>query len=273
MTSLVGDYGIELIKVNPGSFLMGSDFDVVATITQKVMLADTTWASEASVEWPQHHVNISQGFYISKFPITNKIYMEVIADNLLTGAVDNPALLSWQQIESFLQKLNSKDNQFCYRLPTEAEWEYCCKAETGYEFLNSNSPSEHDKIIVNGDFIPELDSCFRPVGSSGENKWGIYDMLGNVPEWCSDFYDPDYYLNSPETDPENTTVSDCRVMRGASYYFRDYDYPVPYRSTARYPIDCSENDGLNEAQIDESDEDDDTRELAGLRLIATEKQE
>ncbi|RLB69392.1 MAG: hypothetical protein DRH03_08540, partial [Deltaproteobacteria bacterium] len=165
--------------------------------------------------------------------------------------------------------------QFYFRLPTEAEWEYCCKAGTGYEFLTSDNYDENEEALVNGDDFQDLEEFFESVGSSGRNKWGIYDMLGNVPEWCSDYFDGDYYLDSPATDPENTTtVSEARVIKGApSYYCVNY-YPVPCRSSARHFI-CIDNDPDKEAlssEFEEDDEDESNCNLAGLRLIATRKQ-
>jgi len=269
MSNLTSEHGIELIKIEPGSFLMGSDFDVVAGIMQKLMIVDLSWEPEISVEWPQHQVEISREFYISKYPVTNAIYRETMNDDSNNRDKDKPALLHWQQVEKFLQKLNDLDNQFYFRLPTEAEWEYCCKAGTGYEFLISDDHDDNEEFIAVGEDYQELEDLCKTVGSSGKNKWDVCDMLGNVPEWCSDYYDPDYYLDSPATDPENILVSAVRVMKGApSFDFTD-DYSVPYRSSARHPIIYT-----NENREDEDFEPEDEEyycNRAGLRLVAIKK--
>ena len=269
MSNLTNNHGIELIKIEPGSFLMGSDFDVVAGILQKLMLVDLSWENEVSVEWPQHPVEISQQFYISRYPVTNKIFRNVIPNNTTTEVENKPALLTWNQVELFLRELNSQDNQFHFRLPTEAEWEYCCKAGTGYEFLNSDDHDDNERFMVTGEDYQELEDFCKTVGSSGKNDWGICDMLGNVPEWCSDYFDPDYYLDSPTTNPENTAISALRVMRGAPGFDFIDNYSVPYRSSARHPITCSNEN--REGEDFEYDDEEYYCNRAGLRLIATKE--
>ena len=270
MINLTSEHGIELIKIKPGSFLMGSDFDALATLMQRIMMNNQSWESWSSLEWPQHPVKISQGFHISKYPVTNRIYRTIMSDDTTTGSEEKPVLLNWQQVESFLQRLNTQGDQFCFRLPTEAEWEYCCKSGTGYEFLKSDDHDNNEKYIVTGDDLKELDDVYKTIGSSGKNRWGICDMLGNVPEWCSDYFDPDYYLNSPTTDPENTTISEIKVMRGAPYFYGTGAYPIPYRSSARYPINITTENPEDETQTCDCEEEYDCPG-AGLRLIATSK--
>ncbi|MBN2706854.1 MAG: formylglycine-generating enzyme family protein [Deltaproteobacteria bacterium] len=272
MTDLVSDFGIELVKIEPGSFMMGSDFDTLATIMQKIMMADTTWAAEASGEWPRHPVTISRGFYLARFPVTNKILRAVMPEESVAGIDQHPALFSWERVESFLRAINAKSRDLNYRLPTEAEWEYCCKAGTGFEFLHGNDHDDHEGLIVDGTFMPEIESYFKAVGSSGKNGWGIFDMLGNVPEWCSDYYDPDYYLHSPAIDPVNRILSESRVTRGGSLYFNE-GYPAPYRASARCYIDCCEDLDPGRDEDDEFEEEYQFLEQAALRLIASEKQE
>ncbi len=107
-----------------------------------------------------------------------------------------------------------------YRLPTEAEWEYACRAgsTTVYHFGNSGSGGNyaHRGTSVYGVGSNKL-SRTTTVGSYKPNNWGIYDMHGNVAEWCSDWYDKSYYANSPATDPTGPPTGDHRVLRGGSW--------------------------------------------------------
>jgi formylglycine-generating enzyme required for sulfatase activity len=117
--------------------------------------------------------------------------------------------VSWDDVQEFINKLNAKNDGFNYRLPTEAEWEYACRAGT------------------TGDYAGNLDSMAwygsnsgsktHLVGQKQPNAFGLYDMHGNVWEWCQDWYDANYYKNSPSTDPKNTSTGSGRVLRGGGW--------------------------------------------------------
>ncbi|OQX07133.1 MAG: Sulphatase-modifying factor protein, partial [Desulfobacteraceae bacterium IS3] len=132
-----------------------------------------------------------------------------------TRPVDN---VSWEDAQAFIGELNKKERTKRYRLPTEAEWEYAARAgsDTAYHFGD------------NPDLLPEYGWCetnsggeTHPVGLLKPNAWGLYDIHGNVWEWCQDWYDKKYYAVSPATDPAGPSSGEFHVFRGGSWYSSD----------------------------------------------------
>ena len=125
-----------------------------------------------------------------------------------------------------------KSREFCgYRLPTEAEWEYACRAGTGGLYGGDDDPESLVRIANVADAsykkVTRRATCIRgddgyaytaPVGSFEPNAWHLYDMIGNVWEWCDDWYDAKFYQSSPKEDPHNTAMASHRVFRGGSWY-------------------------------------------------------
>ena len=103
-----------------------------------------------------------------------------------------------------------------YRLPTEAEWEYACRAGTKTAYSFGNSPSQLKSYAW---FEDNAAGKPHPVGQKRPNPWGLYDMHGNVWEWCNDFYKVDYYPESPEQDPKGPEAGDTKVVRGGAWKF------------------------------------------------------
>jgi formylglycine-generating enzyme required for sulfatase activity len=129
--------------------------------------------------------------------------------------------VSWNDASAFCAKLTERERAagrlpagYEYRLPTEAEWEYAARggaASKGYTYAGSNNVDEvawYDKNSGN---------ATHPVGKLKANEVGLYDMSGNVWEWCLDWYDGEYYGRSPNTDPANTSAASYRVFRGGSW--------------------------------------------------------
>lgn len=180
----------------------------------------------------QHEVEISKDFYIGVFEVTQVQYQVVMKTNpsyFKKGAKGERFLkgqdprklpvenVSWEDAVEFCKRLNEleKGAPFTYRLPTEAEWEYVCRAGTttavfsGNEFTAENFAT-HTQI----GYPPNLQIEKQPmlespkiVGSFVANPWGIYDMNGNVWEWVSDWYDPEYYKSSPKVDPQGPVLA------------------------------------------------------------------
>ncbi len=240
-------YGInfELVKCPAGKFLMGSPTDEIGRFKNE----------------PQHEVIIKKEFYIGKFPITQAQYETVITYNPSESKGPNKPVVSvnWHHAKEFCYKLNEATKNirpagFLFDLPTEAQWEYACRANTNTSLNNGNNISkfisESIRKGVNSNLYysykpscPYLDEVgwyefnsnktTHPVGQKKPNNWGIYDMHGNVFEWCRDNYWENYLPENadPDNDCEpNVKNSGGRVCHGGSYE----DEPRYCRSAYRY---------------------------------------
>jgi formylglycine-generating enzyme required for sulfatase activity len=190
----------------------------------------------------QHEVEISRPFYLGVYEVTQREWTSVPGQPNRSrfnassgGGPDHPVEnVDWRRAVDYCKRLSNlaaeKKAGRKYRLPTEAEWEYACRAgtKTAFHFGNTLSSKQAN---FNGNFPfggvekgPYLRRTSK-VGSYKPNAWGLYDMHGNVQEWCSDFYDPDYYKKSPKVDPQGpakgvlpTDYKDFyRVVRGGSW--------------------------------------------------------
>ena len=131
------------------------------------------------------------------------------------------------------KKLNSISNK-TYRLPTEAEWEYAARAGTNYTYAGSN---DIDAVAWYG--YEKSEKKTHPVGTKKANDWGIYDMSGNVWEWCEDWYGEDYYTSSPSSNPKGPNTGQYRVLRGGSWSSRRILLPRVLSQRAYDPSDRS----------------------------------
>jgi formylglycine-generating enzyme required for sulfatase activity len=217
--------GMKLAYVPAGTSLMGSP------------------ASEdghCEREDPRHEVEIGRGFYMGIYAVTQEEYRAVVGaspswfsasgkgkDNV--AALDTRRLpvemVSWEDAKVFCQKLSAREGKH-YRLPTEAEWEYACRGGSDeYYVFHSGNPLSSKEANFDGNY-PYTGASKGPylarttsVGSYAPNRFGLYDMHGNVWQWCQDWYDESYYVRSPRLDPVNTTEGFTRlvVMRGGSW--------------------------------------------------------
>jgi formylglycine-generating enzyme required for sulfatase activity len=132
------------------------------------------------------------------------------------GPGDRPVEnLGHKQALEFIRRLNKREGTEKYRLPTEAEWEYACRAQTRTAYSFGNSPgglADHAWYAANSGHKT------HPVGHKKPNPWGLHDMHGNVWEWCSDFYATDYYQKSPLKNPKGPASGQSRVTRGGACY-------------------------------------------------------
>lgn len=184
----------------PGSFIMGSELN-----------------RGDDDEYPQHEVRL-KGFFIDKYETTKEEFKRVMGYNpsLFKGCKNCPVEnVSWSEAKSYCDKIGK-------RLPTEAEWEYTCKAGTNTVFYYGNSLSS-DQANFDGR-KPFGDGMYGvvknktlPVGSFKPNAWQLYDMHGNVAEWCLDWYDQYYYNHSPKNSPEGPKKGKYKVVRGGSW--------------------------------------------------------
>ena len=172
----------------------------------------------------QHPVTISKAFYMQTTEVTQGQWKEVMGTEPWKGksyVKEGPnyaaSYVSWDDAVAYCEKLSEKES-VTYRLPTEAEWEYACRAETkttwsfGDDEASLGDYAWHDK---NAWDIGE--KYAHQVGLKKPNAFGLYDMHGNVYEWCHDYYEADYYKQSPEKDPTGPTSGSFRVLRGGSW--------------------------------------------------------
>jgi formylglycine-generating enzyme required for sulfatase activity len=174
-------------------------------------------------EKPVHTVTLDD-FYIGKYEVTQKEWREIMGTNPSGFKdCDNCPVekVSWNDVQEFLKKLNAKTGKN-YRLPTEAEWEYAARGgnqSKGYTYSGSNTT---DNVAWYGENSYYLGSEHKnygtnPVGQKSSNELGIYDMSGNVWEWCSDWYGSYYYKNSSSNNPKGANSGTYRVLRGGAW--------------------------------------------------------
>jgi formylglycine-generating enzyme required for sulfatase activity len=206
--------GMKFVLVPAGTFMMGGDENIEV---------------DECGELPRHQVTISQAFYLSSNEVTQRQWEDVLGDNpsYYEGEVnpvgmvrweDNPVeMVSWEDVQVFIVRLNQKEGQSRYRLPTEAEWEYAARAGSTGAYYFGDDESQLENYAWYG--YNSYDTT-HPVGQKLPNAWGLYDMLGNVWEWTGDWYEERYYANSPSADPTGPSSGAYRVTRGCGW-FRD----------------------------------------------------
>ena len=177
--------GMEFMPITAGSFLMGSE-------------------NGRDDEKPVHQVTISKAFLMGRYEVTAAQWKAVMGKDPsgYQGDYLPVQFVSWNDAQEFIRRLNEKNDGYSYRLPTEAEWEYACRAATTGDMTYYELAL--DKI--------------HTVGYRHPNDWGIYDMQGNVSEWCQDWYEKNYYGQSPAVDPQGPASGRQRVKRGGSWY-------------------------------------------------------
>jgi formylglycine-generating enzyme required for sulfatase activity len=183
--------GIDFVYIPAGSFEMGS-------------------SDGPANERPKHHVTISKGFYLGKFEITQAQWRAIMGTDPSTVRNDDLPVgkVSWEDVQEFIRQLNAK-GEASYRLPTEAEWEYACRAGT-------EGPFAGDVDALGWYAVNSGRDAMLPVGKKQPNAWGLYDMHGNVWEWVEDWFGEDYYATSPSIDPTGPTSGRSRLFRGGS---------------------------------------------------------
>lgn len=204
--TLPGGAEMEMIYCAPGSFMMGSPKD----------------EEGRDDDGTQHKVTLTRGFWLGKYPVTQAQWESVMGDNpsYFEGDANPVDYVSWDDCKEFIKKINSRFN-FTARFPTEAEWEYACRAGTTTMYHWGNALNG-DRANCDGNFPCGTSVEGRylqkttPVGSYDANPWGFYDMHGNVLEWCADWYGS--YLTKAVTDPEGPASGVGRVLRGGSWF-------------------------------------------------------
>ena len=189
---------IEMVKVEAGSFDMGATPE---------MKKPYDW------EKPVHRVTLTNNYYIGKYEVTQALWKIVMGSNPSNFKGDNLPVenVSWNNCQKFISKLNKLTGK-SFRLPTEAEWEFAARGgnkSRGYLYSGSNAIGDVAWYEGNSSFMTHA------VGTKQPNELGIYDMTGNVWEWCQDWYDS--YSSSPQTNPTGAVSGSYRVDRGGSW--------------------------------------------------------
>ncbi len=202
----VNSVGMRFVWIPPGAFTMGSP---------------EAEPGRHEDESP-HRVEITKGFFLSTTEVTVDQWKQCLKKSghdwgraailALTSPTDeHPAAhVSWEEAAAFCAWL-SKADQGTYRLPTEAEWEFACRAGSDTAFAWGPEPDE--KLMA----CDTKSASAEPVGSYPANRWGLYDMHGNVWEWCRDWYDRNAYADHAPKDPTGPESGDARVIRGGSW--------------------------------------------------------
>ncbi len=203
------ELGMDFVYVPPGSFLMGSPKDEVGRDPNE----------------RQWQVTLTQGFYLQSTEVTQAQWEAVMGENPShfkhhgwNHPVEN---VSWFDVEEFIKRLNAKENTNAYRLPTESEWEYACRAgsSSAFHYYNGDSPGDssgYSNVLDRlGWYFRNSQSATHPVGMKEPNAWGIYDMHGNVWEWCADWVGPYPFVHT--VDPDGPDSGPARIRRGGSF--------------------------------------------------------
>ncbi len=275
---ITNSIGMKLTLVPSGEFMMGSkeSAEETAAFFNKTYGMDSLTADDFKDEHPQHRVRITRPFYLGTYHVTRGQFRQFVQDSgYKTQAEKLPGVgrwnpekkeaesrtdyswrnvgfeqtdehpvvaLSWNDATAFCQWLSRKEAKD-YRLPTEAEWEYACRAGTKTRYWRGDDPETLAKVgnIADAAFNEKFpDSKWKmkasdgyvftaPVGSFQPNPFGLYDTHGNAWEWCSDWYGEDYYGKSPTIDPRGPETGVHRVLRGGSFI----DVPFHSRSCSR----------------------------------------
>ena len=191
---------IDMVRVEAGTFTMGATAEM---------------EDPEDDEKPTHHVTLTNDYYIGKYEVTQALWKAVMGKNPSYFKGDNLPVenVSWDDCQEFISKLNRITGK-TFRLPTEAEWEYAARGgnkSRGYQYSGSNNLSDVAWFRGNSGGKPHA------VGTKQPNELGIYDMSGNVDEWCQDWYWYGAYSSSSQVNPTGANSGSYRVCRGGSW--------------------------------------------------------
>jgi prepilin-type processing-associated H-X9-DG protein len=228
---LVNSIGMELMLIGTGGFTMG-----VPDVGNQQLVPS---------ECPPHLVRITKPYYLGVYEVTQEQYERVMGKNpswhtTSSGLADKPAQetallpveqVSWEDATEFCRRLSElaaeKEAGLDYRLPTEAEWEYACRSGRSEPFRWASEGNPRDGYNAGENLKRTLP--VTAVGSYSPNEFGLYDMRGNVYEWCADWFARDYYARSPVYDPRGPKSGYLRVVRGGDWIFVGEGCPINRR--------------------------------------------
>ena len=191
---------MEFVLISAGTFLMGSPMNEPGRNKDELL----------------HEATITKPYYLQTTPVTQGQWRSVMGNNpsFFSSCGDDCPVeqVSWNDAQAFISRLNEKEGTSNYRLPTEAEWEYAARAGTTGAYCFGDSKSNLGNYAWYGS---NFEGKIHPVGRKSPNAWGLYDMHGNVWEWCKDWYGP--YESTPGVDPKGPDKGDYCVLRGGSW--------------------------------------------------------
>ena len=198
--------GMRFIKVEPGRFVMGSPVN----------------ESGREAQEKQHNVSLSRPFWLGAFEVTQRQWQLVMGANPSHFRLDGDSRpvenVTWFEVQDFLARLTRQGAGSRFRLPTEAEWEYACRAGSAAAYGTGPALTHADANFAESpESAAEGRGETKDVGSFPPNAWGFHDMHGNVWEWTADEYCP--YADEAVTDPVSACHSPLKVIRGGSWYF------------------------------------------------------
>ncbi len=200
--------GMEFVLIHPGTFMMGSPGDEPGRYPGE----------------RRHKVNLTKPFYLQTAEVTQGQWKALMGENpssqKICGDTCSVEQVSWEDAQKFTRKLNEKEGTDKYRLPTEAEWEYACRAGSTNAFPNGGITKlqcdRDDNLDSMGWYCGNSDNRIQPAAQKQPNAWGLYDMQGNVQEWCQDWFG--VYPYDEVTNPKGPPSGSYRVMRGGAWY-------------------------------------------------------
>ncbi|MGD1017783.1 MAG: formylglycine-generating enzyme family protein [Verrucomicrobiia bacterium] len=263
ITYFINSMGMKFVRIEPGTFVMGLDEELSKEVGPNHPLGGPMYV--------QHRVTLTKPYYMAAFDVTNKQYDQYDTQHrhhrpeyqLVPGGDNHPVEpVTWQDAQLFCRWLSAREGRL-YRLPTEAEWEYACRAGTTNRTYWGGNVEDRTKANLGGTWDKRTHAHYAddgfeytaPVGSFPPNSWGLYDMIGNSWEWVSDWYS--VFATNDVVDPPGPPMGvggpcrggslGCRVdkggaWRGALHYassaLRDGDDPGDVKDSRGFRILC-----------------------------------
>lgn len=220
--------GMEFVYIKGDTFVMGSP-------SKEVQLILKEYPYEKQIDEKQHRVTLTQGYYIQTTEVTQRQWKDIMGKNpsSFIGCGENCPVenVSWEDAQLFIQKLNARENTNEYTLPTEAQWEYACRAGSNTSFSCGKLIGLDNDLNLDGVawYLGNSDKTVHPVATKRPNRWGLYDMHGNVLEWCAN--SKYRYTSYAVKDPPISYLDSGsrRVYRGGSWEDPPYACRSAYR--------------------------------------------
>jgi formylglycine-generating enzyme required for sulfatase activity/serine/threonine protein kinase len=228
--------GMTLVLIPAGEFMMGATPEEISAEEKSAenkpvrrgQAPPDLWAAELLSERPRHRVRITKPFYLCATEVTQRQYERVMMRNpsYFKGDPQRPVeMVSWDDALEFCHRLSQREG-YGYCLPTEAQWEHACRAGSATKYCFGDDES---RLRDYAWYWANSGWGSHPVGENRPNAWGLYDMHGNVQEWCLDWYDGGYYAKSTNDDPIGPSKGSFHVYRGGAWTFKAGDCRSAHR--------------------------------------------